>query len=58
MKRIDRIKNMSVSDMAKAMEDLGLDPCKFCPYDTKPCEFCTGKFSGKEIFEKWLQLEE
>ena len=57
MNRFEKLKNMEIHDVAEEMDKLGLDPCNFCPFPEKPCEFCNQKFSAKELFIKYLQME-
>ena len=58
MNRFEKLKKMDINEVAAAMDKLGLDPCEFCPFDTKPCEFCNQKFSAKDLFVKYLEAED
>ena len=57
MTNFEKLKGMSIEEIAEKMDELELDPCEFCPFDIKSCEFCNSKYSAKEIFIKFLGKE-
>ncbi len=56
MNNFEKWKKMSIEEVAEKMAELIEDPCEYCPFDLKHCEFCDSKYSNKEIFIKYLEL--
>lgn len=60
MTNYERIKNMSVEEMAKTIYDgLSSDPCDYCSHSNMICNGtapCVG-MSGVDIIEGWLISE-
>ena len=55
MTNYDRIKQMSIEEMATMLDNFRLD-CSYCP----ACDFCNKSFKDEEcrdIVKKWLEQE-
>lgn len=61
MTNYERIKNMSIDEMAKVINDgISSDPCDYCTHHKFVCNgtaYCVG-MSGVDIIVDWLLSEE
>ena len=60
--RFEKLKEMSIEEVAEAMEKLELDPCMFCPFGVEDSVSCSGnevcvKLKDKELFMRYLEGE-
>ncbi len=57
MNNFEKWKKMSIEEVAEKMAKFIEDPCDYCPFELKHCEFCNSKYTNKEIFIKYLKKE-
>lgn len=57
--RYEKLKEMSIEEVAELMEKLGLNPCDFCPFGVKKEKFCRNevcvKLEAKDLFMRYLE---
>lgn len=60
--RFEKLKEMSIEEVADLMEKLELDPCMFCPFGVKDSVLCQSnkvcaRLEDKELFMRYLEGE-
>lgn len=56
MRNIDRIKNMTLDEMAEYLTKLTATYCKYCTFK-EYCEDNEDNISCREVLKQWLQAE-
>ncbi len=58
--RYEKLKEMSIEEVAELMERLELNPCDFCPFGVRDSALCHSNkicahLSDKELFMRYLE---